>query len=582
MSAANRNISVGLWLLIVGLAVTGSASAQNADTARAALTLPVIDAGRETLYTIDLPRSKEPTEFPKSIDVAGLTFIYKHKALQFVVIDGRSKQRWLLAYLVSSETPGTYEIPPQTIKSGDEQLITNSASLRVREAGSARSGPQVWLDVAKAELFVGEVSPISLVIKVPPGTTFRHAEHPKLTTEGFAVKRFIPATLTSTSTEGSEYRYRASFSAIKPGQQMLGGAELAFEVVPGPGSPRVRTPLGRTITQRFRMRAEPVAINVRPLPREGIPDSFAGAVGEFTMRVTAAPKTLNVRDPLVIDSKITGTGNFDRVTAPVLSKTDGWKLQEPREYIENRSNGLTPGTTAFSQVVQPLRIVDALPTLEFSYFDPVAEAYRVLRSDSIPLAISSEPVPEAQNIDGKDFTAPVASVPREDLGDILAPFRRPGDLRKVDGSDAPPPLVLRATIIAAFLVVLGIVGYGLATQVGKWNRSRATGRKRPGFRSSADWLDELERGGQPVGRFYQMALGCLDAMATEKDGQWDAAASVDADAIAAIRERAHYFKYGASMGKASEAVNASERTEVVGLLRELRSVVSSVKGEMKA
>ena len=69
---------------------------------------------------------------------------------------------------------------------------------------------------------------------------------------------------------------------------------------------------------------------VKPLPADGQPRSFAGAVGNFTHDATSVkPTMVEAGDPVTITAKITGRGDFDRVTAPQMTDPTGWKTYPP-------------------------------------------------------------------------------------------------------------------------------------------------------------------------------------------------------------------------------------------------------------
>ena len=65
----------------------------------------------------------------------------------------------------------------------------------------------------------------------------------------------------------------------------------------------------------IKITGEAVTLEVKTLPPNP-PASFSGAVGNFTMESDANPKSGQVGDPITVTTKISGRGNFDRVTAP--------------------------------------------------------------------------------------------------------------------------------------------------------------------------------------------------------------------------------------------------------------------------
>ena len=99
-----------------------------------------------------------------------------------------------------------------------------------------------------------------------------------------------------------------------------------------------------------------------------------------------------------------------------------------------------------------------MPPLEFSFFDPISVRYQTLRSNPIAIVVTPEDSP-SNRVNGKDFTTPEASVPEEELGDILAIHLQPGKLLQVDGGDAPVPIAYRAVVVVSVLAALGILAF---------------------------------------------------------------------------------------------------------------------------
>ena len=529
---------------------------------RAAVTPSTVPVGADARYTITVdgnPRSV--TGAPDEIQVPGLIVTYAGTPTSRMrTVNNRLMRSVLLHYSVRASREGTYTIPAQKIIVDERELTAPAVRLVATKStgGSAALDPEVRIELGKTEMFVGEVVPISLVIVAPPGAQFRATDHPTMNTQGFALKRFLPAVLSRANNGKSfDYRYRSSISGIQSGNHTIGPAKLTFNLIV-PNTTPPRQPFARrTVTRSFRKETEAVKVSVLPLPTEGKPDHFMGAVGQFSMTVSASPKQLKVNDPLVVDVRIKGRGNFDLLTMPVFSDQSGFQFYEPRKYVENRSNGLQAGTTAFSQVVRPDRLIDALPPLLFAYFDPVAGAYLNLTSEPISLEMEAEATAGTTTVEGKDFSVPAASIPREELGDILTLFHDPGSLRKADGSDARPPVfswILGTIYVAA---AIGVLALGFGRRLMERRRNALADRVRVDHRGPLEILSDLERGGKPAGQFYAAAAECLHS------------ADVDANRpeLREILAKADFFQYGASSGKAAEAVNSSEQQHVINALK---------------
>src|SRR5207253_6968215 len=100
------------------------------------------------------------------------------------------------------------------------------------------------------------------------------------------------------------------------------------------------------------IKSEPVALEVKPLPKNA-PPSFSAAIGNFTMTTDAKPKTVQVGDPITITSTISGRGNFDRVNAPVIEDERGWHKYPPSSKFKQDDEVGLSGTKTFEMVLSP-------------------------------------------------------------------------------------------------------------------------------------------------------------------------------------------------------------------------------------
>jgi hypothetical protein len=119
-----------------------------------------------------------------------------------------------------------------------------------------------------------------------------------------------------------------------------------------------------------------LVMHILPLPDEGKPASFTGAIGKFQVTGNATPASVNVGDPVTIRFTVTGTGNFDYVRAPALAPDPAWKSYIASSKITYQDESHTQAMKTFEQAIIPqkggqLKIPDA----SFSYFDPDIKQY---------------------------------------------------------------------------------------------------------------------------------------------------------------------------------------------------------------
>jgi hypothetical protein len=182
---------------------------------------------------------------------------------------------------------------------------------------------------------------------------------------------------------------------------------------------------GRVEKQPLDVPVRPLEIVVRPLPTEGRPASFSGAVGRFDFDAVVAPTTLAAGEPLTVRMVIEGEGNMEGVSAPSWDPGEGFRAYETRLAESGADRTGRRSRRVYEQVLIPRdEQADELPAIEFSYFDPVAEAYRVIRRGPFPLDVRPAPA-------GTGGGPIIASAPEEGSG------------LRVNGSDIvylkPPP-----------------------------------------------------------------------------------------------------------------------------------------------
>ncbi|MGX5818083.1 BatD family protein [Chitinophaga lutea] len=132
----------------------------------------------------------------------------------------------------------------------------------------------------------------------------------------------------------------------------------------------------------YKIQSPVVKVTVKPLPAEGRPASFNGAVGRFSMTAATDKKSLTTDDALTLKVTINGQGNVNLLNAPPLNIPGAFEKYDPTisDNIEKNSNPLS-GSRQFQYVLMPTEAgAHTLPPVEFSYFDPEANAYKTLQS----------------------------------------------------------------------------------------------------------------------------------------------------------------------------------------------------------
>jgi hypothetical protein len=151
-------------------------------------------------------------------------------------------------------------------------------------------------------------------------------------------------------------------------------------------------------------------VTVKPIPTEGRPSYYRGAVGPHLIHVSAKPVEARVGDPITLNLTVTGQGRLDLLQAPPL--TD---LPEFSEYFQVSEDQL-PGVVEqnhkrFTQSIRALTDeVTEIPPIPLAYFDTDREEFVTVFSDPIPIRIeAAQRMSATQIVESGDRRSPSAS-----------------------------------------------------------------------------------------------------------------------------------------------------------------------------
>jgi hypothetical protein len=160
-----------------------------------------------------------------------------------------------------------------------------------------------------------------------------------------------------------------------PQLSFVWGSEVTDDIVSGriASDPRTTTVAGA-----------PVTLRVRPLPEEGRPAGFSGAVGRFTVRAAAASREVAVGASVRVALTIEGEGNLSAFETPRLGDVPGFDVLGA---LDDR--GADRRTITYDLAPRAADVA-SVPPLPFSFFEPgPAPAYRTVRTEALPITVRS-------------------------------------------------------------------------------------------------------------------------------------------------------------------------------------------------
>jgi hypothetical protein len=135
-------------------------------------------------------------------------------------------------------------------------------------------------------------------------------------------------------------------------------------------------------------------IIVKDLPQLGKPDSFSGAVGNFEFDVILNKNSLRATESFQAELKVKGNGNLKLFDLPDILVPNSMELFEPEreELISTNLSGMSGSVSKYFTVIPRFQGNFPIEEVEFSYFDPNIEKYKVVKSPRLTIDVYDGPV----------------------------------------------------------------------------------------------------------------------------------------------------------------------------------------------
>ena len=158
---------------------------------------------------------------------------------------------------------------------------------------------------------------------------------------------------------------------------------------------RATTTVNRTVTAGNRN------IKVKPLPKQGRPENFSGAVGEFDFNVESSKKTLTASEAFNLKLEVSGKGNLMLFELPEPILPSSLEIYDPEhsEDIKTSLNGTKGRILDNYTIVTNESGQYPIPPISFSFFNPKTKRYETINSEKIIINASENPYVSKNNVD---------------------------------------------------------------------------------------------------------------------------------------------------------------------------------------
>jgi hypothetical protein len=246
-----------------------------------------------------------------------------------------------------------------------------------------------------------------------------------------------------------------------------------------------------------------IPIKVKPLPMEGRPSDFSGAVGQFDVHAAVEGTSFPVNQPLSLKVRFEGAGNAKLIDLPAMTLPTGLEQYDTKSDSKFFKNGRS--YKEFEILLIPRQEGDVVfPGLSVSMFDPKSGKYYNKKTEPINLKIVNNPnapVGSSQRMSGNQAPAAAPKVIENKLPDVIMAWQ-PSEQASVLGR---PWLwmVIYAGVMMSLLIK--------AQREFGWGRRRRTLKEQVGKRykivDQALGKEDFRKVGAEMTNIFYMVMG---------------------------------------------------------------------------
>ena len=326
-------------------------------------------------------------------------------------VNGKRSYSKTYSYFLAPKKRGTFKIDQATIEIEGETYKTNPITITVTAAVDKPKNPNdpdyiadqnihLVAEVSKTNPYLNEAITVVYKLYVSPNTgvdNWREIDNPRYNdfwSQNIDVKGLK---IQNGTYKGEEYRYVVLRKTVlypqKTGKLNIEPLTLDISVQVPTNS---RDIFGRRLMKSVHktVAAGNRTINVKPLPTEGKPLNFSGAVGAFSFKVNSNKNELKATEALQVEVEVSGKGNLKLFELPKLTLPSSLEVYEP-EHKENVSTNLggMQGRILDSYTVVPTyQGKYPIPGITFTYFDLKSKSYKTITSDELLINVTEGPI----------------------------------------------------------------------------------------------------------------------------------------------------------------------------------------------
>ena len=356
----------------------------------------IVESGETVRFNVTL-EGEQPTEVPKLPSlplVQAIQYLGPRQMTQ--IINGVSSFQVIFQFQLQTRGQGELTMPSLAVTTRGGAFRTPAVSCRITPKEAKGERVSLKLVTPRDECYVGETLPYDL--QLYSSVNLNQIAPPKMSFDGFVTGQEVPPSNTQTVRDGQAYivlSYRQTATPTKEGLLSLGPATQEYVLEVNRGR-RPRSLIddffgGGAELEKGIAEAPARQIRVKPLPVEGRPAGFSGAIGRFSVRASVSRTNVAAGEAITVKWSVYGRGSFNSVQSPQLSLVDGLKTYPGTNGFTSEDPLGLAGTKTFeSMVILESPSIKALTFEPYSFFDPDTGRYSTVTPRPIAVTVRPE------------------------------------------------------------------------------------------------------------------------------------------------------------------------------------------------
>jgi len=462
---------------------------------------------------------------PELPPIDGFEARYLGPSTQVSIVNGQYSSLVTHNYNLFPQRVGKFQIPSIRVEiSGksytsdpiDVQVVDTPVSSTYQPGKEDQPAPTsikdkifLTIEIPKTQVYLNEKIPVTIKLFINE-LSVRDVQYPEFKPAGFTVEEFSRPNQYNQTVGGIAYdviEFTTFISPTRTGQLIVDPVKLGCNILYR--SFQKRSPLddfsglfdndifdhdfgglfGGIERRPVMVQSADLNLDVLPLPDEGKPEDFSGAVGKFDFKVQASPLRVSSGDPITLKMTVEGDGNLKAIALPAFSQSDDFKVYDP----QTKEDG---GRKILEQVLIPRsERVTQIPAVRFNYFDTQNHSYQTIVQGPFTVEVTKPSREEAFKV-VEQSKSDVAPTPvEESLGrGIIFIKEKPGNFRAVGYHVYKTPAFVGLAIISLIIFIGFFITHQqthrLKTDVAYARKMRAPKRARQGLEQARQLMEK--------------------------------------------------------------------------------------------